>query len=107
MRKMKYPLGMKVEVIGKTIQVLSIIAGIIVFLLFFALAPLQALILSGFIIVLASLFFNLQEKIRQTVIYLGIALIVLGFTGIYLPAVARGLSLLSETLKELMMLPGA
>jgi hypothetical protein len=102
---MKDPLGAKIEVVGKTIQVLSVVAGIVVFLLFFALAPLHALILSGFVIVFAGLFFNLQEKIRQTAIYLGIVLIALGFTGIYLPAVARGLSLLSESLKELMMFP--
>lgn len=99
-------LGLKISVIARTVQVLSILAGVIVFLVFFALAPLHALILSGFVVMLASLFFKLETNLQKTGLYLGVSLVALGFAGITIPAVARGLSLLSDGLEQLMLFQG-
>jgi len=91
-------LGIKVEAASRIVQYLAILVGVIAFLLFFALSPIHALILSGFLVLLASIYFNSDKGI-----YVGAILIATGFAGIVLPQFTEQLSALARTLRELLV----
>jgi hypothetical protein len=98
-------LGVKVTAIANIIQWLAAIVGAIIFLLFFALAPLHALILSGLLVILASLYFKAEKSIQKAALYIGVGLMAVGMLGIFVPQVTRELLSIAEELKELLVFP--
>jgi len=93
-------LGVKSEVIMSLIQVLGVIVGIIIFLLFFAFLPMYAVILFGVLVMLFSLYFKNDKGL-----YAGIAMFTIGILAIFIPQIAETLSVISRTLNELLIYP--
>ena len=91
-------LGIKVEAISRIIQYLAILIGIIAFLLFFALSPIHALMLSGFLVLLVSIYFNSDKGI-----YVGALLTATGFAAIFIPQFTEQLSAFARALRELLV----
>jgi len=77
----------KVDVVAKAVQWLAALIGVVAFLVFFALAPLHALVLCGLLVVLGSMYFKLEKTVQQRALYLGVALMGLGVVAIYVPQV--------------------
>jgi len=98
-------LGVKAEVIARLVQYLAAVIGIIAFLVFFAIAPLHALVLSGLLVILASLYFKAEKSIQKAAFYVGAGLMAVGFMGIFIPSVTTQLLSLASELEELLVFP--
>jgi len=93
-------LGVKTEIIENLIKVLGILVAIIIFLLFFALLPMYAVILFGVLTLIVSLYFENDKGI-----YAGLILFAVGILGIFVPQIAEVLSVISRNLNELLIYP--
>jgi len=93
-------LGVKNELILNLIRVLGIIIGLIIFLLFFSFLPMYAVILFGFLTIIASLYFKNDKGI-----YVGLAVLAVGILAIFIPQLAESLSVLSRILNEMLVYP--
>jgi len=93
-------LGVKNELIMNLIRVLGIVVAFIIFLLFFAFLPMYAVILFGFLTVIASLYFENDKGI-----YIGLIILAIGILAIFIPQLAEQLSVLSRILNELLVYP--
>jgi len=96
-------LGVKVKLAADTIKYLAALIAVMVLLLFFALSPMHALILCGFLVILATLYFKPDHDIQKTAFLVGSALIFLGFAAIFVPSVAHGLISTARGLRQLML----
>ena len=90
--------------LSKAIQWLAAVIGFIAFLVFFALSPLHALLLCGLLVILVSFISKADPSIQKYALFLGIAIMVVGGIGIFLPSFARTLLSLADTLKGLLLL---
>jgi len=97
-------LGGKIEAVSNMIRWLVAIIGLISFLVFFALAPLHALILCGLLIILGSMYFKLDKTVQQKAIFLGVALMGVGVAAILVPQVSLELLRIAGDLGELLRL---
>jgi len=95
-------LGISLKDLVKVAQWLLLLVAFLAFLLFYALSPLHALILSGLLLILASIAFRVEGDIQRLAIYIGAALMVFGVLGIFLPAVLDGMFSLARQLRQLM-----
>ena len=93
-------LGVKPEIINSLIQALGILVAVIIFLLFFALLPMHAIMLFGVLTLIASLYFKNDRGI-----YAGLILFAVGVLGIFIPQIAETLSVISRFLRELLIYP--
>jgi len=93
-------LGVKNELILNLIRVLGIVIGLIIFLLFFSFLPMYAVILFGFLTIIASLYFKNDKGI-----YVGLAVLAVGILAIFIPQLAESLSVLSRILNEMLVYP--
>jgi len=93
-------LGVKSELIMNLIRVLGIVVALIIFLLFFAFLPMYAVILFGFLTIIASLYFKNDKGI-----YIGLAVLAIGILAIFIPQLAESLSVLSRILNEMLVYP--
>ena len=93
-------LGVKSELIMNLIRVLGIVVVFIIFLLFFAFLPMYAVILFGFLTIIASLYFESDKGI-----YVGLAVLAIGILAIFIPQLAESLSVLSRILNEMLVYP--
>ena len=90
--------------LGKAIQYVVALIGVIAFLVFFALAPLHALVLCGLLVILGSMYFNLDKAVQQKALILGVALMGLGVTAIFVPSVGYELLRIAGDLGRLLRL---
>jgi len=93
-----------VRELGKAIQYVVALIGVIAFLVFFALAPLHALVLCGLLVILGSMYFNLDKAVQQKALILGVALMGLGVTAIFVPSVGYELLRIAGDLGRLLRL---
>jgi hypothetical protein len=94
----------KVDVVAKTVQWLAALIGVVAFLVFFALAPLHALVLCGLLVVLGSMYFKLDKTVQQKALFLGVALMGIGVTAIFVPSVGIELLRIAGDLGRLLRL---
>jgi len=94
----------RIDAVAKTVQWLVALVGLIAFLVFFALAPLHALVLCGLLVVLGSMYFKLDRKVQQKAILLGVALMSAGVAAILVPQVNLELLRIAGDLGELLRL---
>ena len=90
--------------LGKAIQYVVALIGVIAFLVFFALAPLHALVLCGLLVILGSMYFNLDKAVQQKALILGVALMGLGVTAIFVPSVGYEVLRIAGNLGRLLRL---
>ena len=93
-------LGVKSELIMNLIRVLGVVIAFIIFLLFFAFLPMYAVILFGFLTIIASLYFKSDKGV-----YVGLAVLAIGILAIFIPQLAEQLSVLSRILNDLLVYP--
>ena len=94
----------KVDVVAKSIQWLAALIGIVAFLIFFALAPLHALLLCGLLVILGSMYFKVDKTVQQRALILGVALMGVGVTAIFVPSVGIELLRIAGDLGRLLRL---
>jgi len=94
----------KVDVVAKTVQWLVALIGVIAFLVFFALAPLHALVLCGLLVILGSMYFKLDKEVQQKALFLGVALMGVGVLAIFVPRVGIELLRIAGDLGRLLRL---
>ena len=93
--------------IGELAEAIKYLAGliaVIVFLVFFALSPLHALLLCGLLVVLAAFAAKADPTIQKLALCLGIGIMAVGTVGIFVPAFTHRLLSLAEDLRELFLL---
>jgi chromate transport protein ChrA len=93
-----------VHELGKAIQYVAALIGVIAFLVFFALAPFHALILCSLLVILGSMLFNLDKTVQLKALFLGVALMGLGILAILVPRVGYELLSVAEDLGRLLRL---
>lgn len=94
----------KGDVVAKTVQWLTALIGVVAFLVFFALAPLHALVLCGLLVILGSMYFKLDKTVQQRALYLGVALMGVGIIAIFVPSVSIELLRIAGDLGQLLRL---
>jgi len=94
----------KVDGVAKTVQWLVALIGVVAFLVFFALAPLHALLLCGLLVILGSMYFKLDKTVQQRALFLGVALMGFGVTAIFVPSVGIELLRIAGDLGRLLRL---
>jgi len=82
--------------IEKSAKWFMILLGVIAFLVFFAIAPMHTLLLFGTLVLLYSIYAKPESDLPYI---LGIAMIILGFAGIFVPKVALTLQSYSVALR--------
>ena len=92
-------LGVKSELIMNLIRVLGVVIAFIIFLIFFSFHPTLAVILFGFLALIASLYFKNDKGI-----YVGFAILAVGIAVTFIPQLAEKLAVLSRLLNELLAL---
>ena len=92
--------------LSKAIQYLAALIAVIAFLVFFALAPLHALLLCGLLVILAGFIFQTQAGIQKAALCAGLVLMAIGSIGIFLPSFAGNLLSVADVLKQLFILEG-
>ena len=92
--------------LSKAIQYLAALIAVIAFLVFFALAPLHALLLCGLLVILAGFIFQTEASIQKAALFAGLVLMVIGSIGIFLPSFAGNLLSVADVLKQLFILGG-
>jgi len=92
-------LGVKSELIINLIRVLGVAVTFIIFLIFFSFHPTLAIILFGFLTLIAGLYFKNDKGI-----YAGFAILAIGIAVAFIPQLAEKLAVLSRTLNELLVL---
>jgi len=96
-------LGVPAKEVAKAVQWVAVLIGIIAFLVFFALSPLHALILSGLLLVLFSMVFKAEKEIQRLALYIGVALMIGGVLGIFVPGVMAEMLNLARQLRQLLL----
>jgi len=94
----------KIDVVAKAFQWLVALIGVVAFLVFFALAPLHALILCGLLVILGSMYFKLDKEVQQKALFLGVALMGIGIFAMFVPRVGYELLRISGDLGRLLRL---
>jgi len=85
------------------IKWIAILVGVIAFIVFFAVAPLHALILSGLLVIFASLYFKVEPRLAKIAIWVGVGLIVVGTAALILPGLAQALRIYTSQLRKLLL----
>ena len=93
-------LGVKSELIINLIRVLGVAVTFIIFLIFFSFHPTLAIILFGFLTLIAGLYFKNDKGI-----YVGLVVLAVGILAIFIPQLAESLSVLSRILNEMLVYP--
>ena len=86
-------LDLKIKPITEIVKYAAGLIALIAFLVFFAVSPMHALILSGLLIMLGSMYLKVPKEIRKMAFMVGAILMVIGVIGILVPSV--GLQILS------------
>ena len=92
--------------LSKAIQYLAALIALIAFLVFFALAPLHALLLCGLLVILAGFIFQTEAGIQKAALCVGLLLMAIGVIGIFLPSFGGNLLSVADVLKQLFILGG-
>ena len=90
--------------LADAVKYLAVLIALIVFLVFFALSPLHALLLCGLLIVLAPFATKADPTVQKLALALGIGIMAIGTAGIFIPAFTQNLLSLAEGLKQLLLL---
>ena len=90
--------------LGKAVQWLVALIGVVAFLVFFALAPFHALLLCGLLVILCSMYFKLDKEVQQKALILGVALMGIGVLAIFVPRVGYELLTIARDLGRLLRL---
>lgn len=86
-------LNLKFKPFMDTIRYLAVLIGLIAFLVFFALSPMHALILCGLLVMLASMYLDVEKEIKRIAFYVGCFLTALGALCIFRAFPADGYAL--------------
>lgn len=92
--------------LSRAVQYLAVLIAVIAFLVFFALAPLHALLLCGLLVILAGFVFKTEVSIQKATLCVGLLLMAIGVVGIFLPSFAGNLLSVADVLKQLFILGG-
>ena len=96
-------LSLKIRPLSEIVKYAAAIIALLAFLIFFALSPMHALILSGLLMMLGSLYLKVEKEIRKMAFIMGGLLAVIGVLGILIPAVKLQILSVAENLKQLMI----
>ena len=86
-------LNLKFKPFMDTIRYLAVLIGLIAFLVFFALSPMHALILCSLLVMLASMYLDVEKEIKRIAFYVGCFLTALGALCIFRAFPADGYAL--------------
>ena len=86
-------LNLKLKPLADIIKYAVVLIALVAFLVFFAVSPMHALILCGFLVMLSSMYLKVEREVRKMAFLIGCLLSVIGVIGILVPAV--GLQILS------------
>ena len=92
--------------LSRAVQYIAALIALIAFLVFFALAPLHALLLCGLLVILAGFIFQTEASIQKVALCAGLVLKALGSIGIFLPSFGGNLLSVADVLKQLFILEG-
>ena len=92
--------------LSRAVQYIAALIALIAFLVFFALAPLHALLLCGLLVILAGFVFKAEASIQKVALCAGLVLMSIGSIGIFLPSFAGNLLSVADVLKQLFILEG-
>lgn len=90
--------------LAEAVKYLAALIAVVVFLVFFALSPLHALLLCGLLMVLAAFATKADPTIQKLALCLGFGIMAVGTVGIFVPTFTRTLLSLAEGLKQLLLL---
>ena len=86
---------------GETFKYLSMLVALVIFLIFFALAPLHALMLFGLMIILSTVAFgDLESSTARLLIIIGTLMMVLAIAALFVPKMLQGLLIASWTVRR-------
>ncbi len=88
---------------SEAIKWIAVILGLVIFLVFFALAPLHAMILFGLAIIALGLYFPTSDLSKFT-IFTGIMLLAIGTAGVIIPTFEIQIRSVAESFRELLLL---
>lgn len=86
-------LNLKLKPLADIIKYAVVLIALVAFLVFFAVSPMHALILCGFLVMLSSMYLKVEREVGKMAFLIGCLLSVIGVIGILVPAV--GLQILS------------
>jgi len=79
----------------------AMLVALVIFLIFFALAPLHALMLFGLMIILSTVAFgDLESSTARLLIIIGTLMMVLAIAALFVPKMLQGLLIASWTVKR-------
>jgi len=86
-------LDLKIKPISEIVRYASALIALIAFLIFFAVSPMHALILSGLLVMLASMYLKAEKEVKKWAFLGDLLLMIIGVIGILVPSI--GLRILS------------
>jgi len=86
-------LGLDLKAVAEMVKYLFLLIAAIAFLVFFAVSPMHALILCGFLVMFGSMYLKVEREVRKMAFIIGCLLSFVGFMGILVPSI--GLQILS------------
>ena len=85
----------------------AMLVALVIFLIFFALAPLHALMLFGLMIILSTVAFgDLESSTARLLIIIGTLMMVLAIAALFVPKMLQGLLIASWTVKRSLSIIG-
>ena len=94
-------LNLKFKPFMDTIRYLAVLIGLIAFLVFFALSPMHALIFCGLLVMLGSMYLDVEKEIKRMAFYVGVFLTALGALCIFVPSLQMALLSVAEGLRQI------
>ena len=97
-------LNLKFKPLAEIIKYAAVLIALVAFLVFFAVSPMHALILCGFLVMLGSMYLKVERKVRKMALLIGCLLSVIGVIGILVPAVGLQILSIARELRHQLMI---
>jgi len=96
-------LNLKIKPLSDAIRYIVAAIALIVFLVFFAVSPMHALILCGLLVMLGSMYLKVEKEIRKMAFIVGGLITAIGVLGIFIPSLKLQILSIAEDLRQLMI----